>query len=139
MFALPVVPVLYICSNYPIDGKQRKAQYEDGYQEAGYRSAWQVLSNAFTAFVAAFLWNLTYDPQNNLLVRVSSISAPTRIPVATYDQSWCPIVDDPQHTGLTRLFIFAAVGCVDSRLFCRILEICTDTLLAVLVTLWRVN
>ncbi|KAH8826811.1 integral membrane protein DUF92-domain-containing protein [Flagelloscypha sp. PMI_526] len=92
-------------------GKQRKAQYEDGYHEAGYRSAWQVLCNASTALVAAFLWNLTYDPQNNVLVRLASISATPRTPVAIYDtRSWCPVLDDPHSTGLTQIFVFAALG-----------------------------
>ncbi|THG95527.1 hypothetical protein EW026_g6145 [Hermanssonia centrifuga] len=38
-------------------GKELKARLEEGHQEAGYRNAWQVLCNSFSAFLASLLWS----------------------------------------------------------------------------------
>ncbi|KAI6017853.1 integral membrane protein DUF92-domain-containing protein [Pisolithus marmoratus] len=43
-------------------GNKRKAQLEEGFQDAGYRTGWQVLCNSTAAFVAAIVWSMTFTP-----------------------------------------------------------------------------
>lgn len=105
--------------SYHPDGKKRKAKLEDGFQEGGYRTGSQVLSNSAAAVVAAFLWNVLFVPSSihakiahtvglNVTEALSLESTPT------YDRSttgWCPL-DDAVSKGYSRLFLFAVLGCV---------------------------
>ncbi|QRW09926.1 integral membrane family protein [Ceratobasidium sp. AG-Ba] len=43
-------------------GKQLKGSLEEGHNEAGYRSGWQVLCNSFSAFIASSLWAAMFAP-----------------------------------------------------------------------------
>jgi len=45
-------------------GKQLKGNLEEGHDENGYRSAWQVLSNSFAAVVAGCLWAAMFAPDS---------------------------------------------------------------------------
>ncbi|KAL0571985.1 hypothetical protein V5O48_009987 [Marasmius crinis-equi] len=95
-------------------GKQKKAQLEDGYHEAGYRTGWQVVSNAFSAVIACLLWNVLFTPrsfQSRILgqpgVRENLFGLLGARPVEYGD--WCPV--DPSITnGWSRALIFAALG-----------------------------
>ncbi|KAH7880536.1 integral membrane protein DUF92-domain-containing protein [Lentinula edodes] len=103
-------------------GKQRKAQLEDGYHEAGYRSGWQVLSNSFAAFVACVLWNILFSQgslQTSLilvfgtefrdgLINILGLES-QGLPEYGDGGSWCP-VDQQIAGGWSRLFIFATLG-----------------------------
>ncbi|KAJ8081858.1 hypothetical protein PM082_007704 [Marasmius tenuissimus] len=95
-------------------GKQQKAKIEDGYHEAGYRTGWQVLSNAFSAVVACLLWNVLFTPnsfQSRIIgsagVRKSLYGALGVTPVEYGD--WCPI-DSHVAGGWSRTLVFAALG-----------------------------
>lgn len=109
------------------DGKKQKARLEDGYQEAGYRSGWQVLSNSAAAVAAAFLWNAIFVPSSiqarlsrNLGLNVPELLNLGRVP--TYDRGptgWCP-TDVAVSDGLSRLLVFAALGWVAFNLTARL-------------------
>ncbi|KAF9006939.1 integral membrane protein DUF92-domain-containing protein [Cyathus striatus] len=95
-------------------GKKRKAQLEEGYHEAGYRSGWQVLCNSASAFVAAFVWNAVFAPgsvhaklDGILGINVQGLIGIKNAP--RYDASWCP-VDGSIAGGLSRMLLFAALG-----------------------------
>ncbi|EGN97491.1 hypothetical protein SERLA73DRAFT_184220 [Serpula lacrymans var. lacrymans S7.3] len=89
-------------------GKKRKATLEDGYQAAGYRTAWQVLCNSFTAFLAAAAWGILYAPN---VLPWSIIRQFVSVPEATrYDSdSWCPLSPDVTN-GLSRALLFSTLG-----------------------------
>ncbi|EGO23091.1 hypothetical protein SERLADRAFT_471800 [Serpula lacrymans var. lacrymans S7.9] len=91
-------------------GKKRKATLEDGYQAAGYRTAWQVLCNSFTAFLAAAAWGILYAPN---VLPWSIIRQFVSVPEATrYDSdSWCPLSPDVTN-GLSRALLFSTLGYV---------------------------
>jgi len=91
------------------DGKERKARLEDGYQEAGYRSGWQVLCNSLGAVVAAILWNAAFSPQSfqaRLVRRWISVNVGEGI---VADGSWC-VLSGKVGNGWSRRFMFAALG-----------------------------
>ena len=96
-------------------GKDRKARLEDGYHEGGYRSGWQVLSNSFTAFLAAFVWNAAFVPWTihaflGKMIRIDVARRVFRLSEdVIYDGTWCPL-----STGVandwSRILIFTALG-----------------------------
>lgn len=101
-------------------GKKKKAELEDGYHEAGYRSGWQVLSNSFSALLACVLWNTLFSPtslQATLLSLlgpdfVGSLVATLGLTTGTipeYHNDWCPI-DKEIAGGWSRACVFAALG-----------------------------
>ncbi|TFK35853.1 integral membrane family protein [Crucibulum laeve] len=79
-------------------GKKRKAQLEDGFHEAGYRTGWQVMCNSAAAFVAAFVWNVLFFPSGPqgmlaglLNVNVAGALGLRKGSIPTYDsKTWCP-------------------------------------------------
>ncbi|KAJ3825746.1 integral membrane protein DUF92-domain-containing protein [Lentinula raphanica] len=103
-------------------GKLRKAQLEDGYQEAGYRTGWQVLSNSLAAFVACVLWNVFFS-QGSLQATLLSLSGTEirqalvktlglnagDLPEYGDGSAWCPI-DQGIAGGWSRVFIYASLG-----------------------------
>ncbi|KAK7047290.1 hypothetical protein VNI00_006521 [Paramarasmius palmivorus] len=97
-------------------GKKIKAQLEDGYHEAGYRTGWQVMSNGFSAVIASVLWNILFSSSSihahiasQLGVR-SSISQFLDVPNPEYDPNeWCPI-DTHVANGWSRALIYATLG-----------------------------
>lgn len=90
------------------DGKKRKAKLEDGYQEAGYRTGWQVLCNSLSGIAAAVLWNALFVPDSGqawIVRRVVSVEAG-----AVYSETgWCPL-DREIAGGWSRALLFAAMG-----------------------------
>ncbi|PPQ67606.1 hypothetical protein CVT26_006816 [Gymnopilus dilepis] len=100
-------------------GKSKKALLEDGYQEAGYRSGWQVLSNSASALVASFVWNAVFAPKSvqaaiaDLLgidvgYRLLGLKTPVRA-YDTSDRGWCPL-DGSVADGWSRALMLASLG-----------------------------
>ncbi|KAH7923580.1 hypothetical protein BV22DRAFT_1015152 [Leucogyrophana mollusca] len=89
-------------------GKKRKAQLEDGFQDAGYRTAWQVLCNSFTAFIASAVWSILFAPDAlpwSLLKNSIHISRT----VIYNGDDWCPLSPSVSG-GLSRALMFATLG-----------------------------
>ncbi|KAJ7581611.1 integral membrane protein DUF92-domain-containing protein [Mycena floridula] len=72
-------------------GKNRKALLEEGYEENGYRTGWQVLSNSFSALICCVLWNFWFSPH------WFDVAAPQ-----------CLV----EQNTMSRVFVFGALGCV---------------------------
>ncbi|KAF9466690.1 integral membrane protein DUF92-domain-containing protein [Collybia nuda] len=85
-------------------GKKRKVGYEEGYQEAGYRSGWQVLCNSLSALIAASVWNATYVPGSVQAHILSGLVKPEGR--AYTPNGWCVVGDDKWSRGL----VFATLG-----------------------------
>jgi len=84
-------------------GRLRKSQLEEGYHEAGYRSAWQVLCNSFAAFIASILWNCLFASDS-----IPSVLLKTLYDFKTFPYTgngWCPM-----DISYSRALIFAALG-----------------------------
>ena len=99
-----------------LGGKDRKARLEDGHQEAGYRSGWQVLSNSVSALVVACLWNTIFAPfsihariANWLGLHVSSMVLGINYPEVYDAQNWCPL-SESIGGGWSRMLVFASLG-----------------------------
>jgi uncharacterized membrane protein len=93
-------------------GKKRKAQLEDDYQDAGYRSGAQVLCNSFTALLASGIWCLAFAPDIFPWSLVNSYIHPGSVLLETVsyqDGQWCPL-DITVSSGLSRAVMFAALG-----------------------------
>lgn len=86
-----------LTANILTDGKKKKAQLEEGYEEYGYRSGWQVLSNSFSGLVCCVLWNAVYAPR--------SLQA-WLVPIAWKE----PLTGCPVAGGWSRVFIMGALG-----------------------------
>ncbi|KAL4071982.1 integral membrane protein DUF92-domain-containing protein [Scleroderma citrinum] len=89
-------------------GKKRKAQLEEGFQDAGYRNGWQVLCNSIAAFIATVLWSVTFAPNILPWSWLASVLGLSRGPL--YDgESWCPLsatISD----GLSRALLYIVLG-----------------------------
>jgi uncharacterized membrane protein len=92
-------------------GKALKSKLEDGHQEAGYRSAWQVLCNSFTAFVASLVWNgLFIDPKSRSVVSIVSSILPADLLSRgrVYEpDAWCAL---SASSGWSRYLLFFTLG-----------------------------
>lgn len=85
-------------------GKELKAKLEEGHQEAGYRSAVQVLCNSFSALVAALFWKATFEPGSwisQVFEGIMSSSEPYN------SAQWCAV--SPTH-GKSRALLFVMLG-----------------------------
>ncbi|EKM77260.1 hypothetical protein AGABI1DRAFT_115410 [Agaricus bisporus var. burnettii JB137-S8] len=90
VFGITLIGFYLIGSRATKYGKQRKAKLEEGYQEAGYRSGWQVLCNSVCGVAAAVMWNAMFGVE--------------------YDSSkWCPL-DREVGNGWSRMLLFVALG-----------------------------
>ncbi|KIJ67257.1 hypothetical protein HYDPIDRAFT_84225 [Hydnomerulius pinastri MD-312] len=89
-------------------GKQRKAQLEQGFQDAGYRTGWQVLCNSLAAFVASIIWSVTFTPSVLPWSLFAHAVDTPRGPIYTSD-SWCPL-SPTVSSGLSRALIFVTLG-----------------------------
>ncbi|KAF8966823.1 integral membrane protein DUF92-domain-containing protein [Flammula alnicola] len=118
VFGVALIGFYLVGSRATKYGKKRKAQLEDGYQEAGYRTGWQVLCNSASAFVAAFLWNAAFEPTSihAAIANVVGINVRTSLlhlkyPVI-YDRSvdgWCPL-SGAIANGWSRALVLASLG-----------------------------
>lgn len=81
---------------------------EDGFQEAGYRTAWQVLCNSFSAFVAAVIWSVLFAPGS--IPHVVAIYAGFEADTVPYmSGGWCPLSPGTAN-GASRALVFAVLG-----------------------------
>ncbi|TDL23380.1 hypothetical protein BD410DRAFT_820772 [Rickenella mellea] len=106
-FGVSLIVFYLIGSRATKMGKNLKEFLEEGHQEAGYRSAWQVLCNSFTAFVATLLWIAMFT--NNSVI--SSIIPHVLIPkVAPFTpETWCPIALN-YGDGWSRYLLYLTLG-----------------------------
>ncbi|KAL4071988.1 integral membrane protein DUF92-domain-containing protein [Scleroderma citrinum] len=101
--------VFYLLASWATKyGHKRKAQLEEGFQDAGYRTGWQVLCNSMSAFIAAIVWSVTFAPNVfpwSLLVSVLELP---KAPL--YDgASWCPL-SATISGGLSRALLYVVLG-----------------------------
>jgi len=107
-FGVSLIMFYLIGSRATKVGKSRKAQLEEGHQEAGYRSASQVFCNSSSALAATLLWSAAFVP-NSLASQLlpSLLVVPGRPYIST---EWCPI--SPQVTsGWSRALVLVSLGC----------------------------
>lgn len=109
-FGVALIAFYLIGSKATKVGKELKAKLEEGHQEAGYRSAAQVLCNSLSAFVASLLWTAYFVPGS-----VTSQMLGNMTPIKRYDHAkWCP-VSPPQSAHLSKALLFVTLGCVYSQ------------------------
>jgi len=85
-------------------GKKRKAKLEEDYNEAGYRTGWQVLCNSMTAFLAVMLWDASFVPEGIHASLARSVGFSTSGLVYAPDL-WCPT-----SSSQSRLLFFMVLG-----------------------------
>ncbi|KAH7886648.1 integral membrane protein DUF92-domain-containing protein [Phlebopus sp. FC_14] len=89
-------------------GKRRKAQLEEGFQDAGNRTGWQVVCNSLVAFIASIVWSSTFAPDVLPWSLVAHTLRTPRGPVYVSD-SWCPM-SPTVFDGWSRALVFATLG-----------------------------
>jgi len=90
-------------------GKSLKGTLEEGFHEAGYRSAWQVLCNSFAAFIATVIWSLKFAPNSAPWVVASMLRLDGAETRSYTPYEWCPLA--PQVSdGASRGLLFATLG-----------------------------
>lgn len=98
--------------SYTSDGKKLKLTLEEGFHEAGYRSAAQVFCNSFAAFLAALSWSALYAPNSIpwIITRKLELGGVATLSRSRYyaPDEWCPLLPGPD--GVSRALIFAALG-----------------------------
>ncbi|KDR66176.1 hypothetical protein GALMADRAFT_81162 [Galerina marginata CBS 339.88] len=118
VFGVTLIGFYLVGSRATKYGKNRKALLEDGYQEGGYRSAWQVLCNSASALVASVLWNAAFAPTSvqaagaRLLgvdVAALVLHLNNTTPYDTSDKGWCP-ASTTVADGWSRALMFASLG-----------------------------
>lgn len=106
-FGISLIVFYLVGSRATKVGKNRKAQLEEGHQEAGYRSAEQVLCNSFTALIATLLWSATFVP-NSLASQL--LPSELVIPGRPYSSTeWCPLSAQVTH-GWSRALLLLSLG-----------------------------
>ncbi|KAG8851035.1 hypothetical protein FRB96_009517 [Tulasnella sp. 330] len=93
-------------------GKALKSSLEEGHEEAGYRNASQVISNSFTALIAACTWSLFYTPYVFFPSIFWKLIGQTTgsLPTSLYNSDvWCA-VDPNAYGGQSRKLVFLALG-----------------------------
>lgn len=105
-FGVTLIVFYLVGSRATKAGKELKARLEEGHEEAGYRSATQVLCNSLPAFVASILWSAAFVPSSV----ASSILSNTVSPQQAYDFArWCPLTP-PLATRHSRALLFVTLG-----------------------------
>ncbi|KIJ37584.1 hypothetical protein M422DRAFT_231645 [Sphaerobolus stellatus SS14] len=86
-------------------GKKLKGQLEADHAAEGYRNIWQVISNAFSAFIASILWSALFV-ENSLWSKLLPESVVSHASPFNIDQQ-CPVsLSNPY----SRFLIFSALG-----------------------------
>jgi uncharacterized membrane protein len=94
---------------------KHKRTLEEGFDDGGRRSAWQVLCNSFSAFVAAILWSAYFvRPERDVYSWAASsvveMAGYAPLTIKTYDPTkWCAI-SPANGGGWSRALIFVALG-----------------------------
>lgn len=89
VFGVSLISFYLIGSRATKVGKERKALLEEGHQEAGYRTAWQVLCNSCTAFLASLLWTSLFA-KSSLITNALPNNLSSRSELYVSD-IWCPL------------------------------------------------
>ncbi|KAL6308589.1 integral membrane protein DUF92-domain-containing protein [Sparassis latifolia] len=106
VFGVSLIVFYLVGSRATKIGKQLKATLEDGHQEAGYRSAAQVLCNSLSALVASILWSAFFVPKS----LASFVLAGAFEPQKPYEfAQWCPLTP-PESAAWSRPLLFVTVG-----------------------------
>jgi len=110
VFGVTLIAFYLIGSKATKVGKSLKAKLEEGHQEAGHRTAWQVLCNSFTAAVACTLWATMFHAHS----WHSKILSPFLLPYLGHPVlhtiiSWCPLASEKEILR-SRTLIFAFLG-----------------------------
>ncbi|CCM00142.1 uncharacterized protein FIBRA_02169 [Fibroporia radiculosa] len=106
VFGASLVVFYLIGSRATKVGKQLKASLEEAHQEAGYRTAAQVLCNSASAFAASQLWSAFFVPGSVLGTILSNALSP-QMP---YDLvRWCPLTP-PASASWSRPLLFMSLG-----------------------------
>jgi hypothetical protein len=97
-------------------GKALKRNYEEGYEDAGYRDWTQVLCNSGSAMACAVLWACLFAPGwlgglEEPLGRILGVQA--RKDAVYWSREWCP-VSPGVGSGLSRACLFGTLGYVHS-------------------------
>jgi len=90
-------------------GKERKAKIEQGHAEAGYRDGWQVLSNSFTALIAASAWGVLFTPRSLHSHLYQASVAPAQFLPTWSNDGWCAALP-PSASGWSRTLLFVSLG-----------------------------
>ncbi|TFY67730.1 hypothetical protein EVJ58_g1436 [Rhodofomes roseus] len=105
-FGVSLITFYLVGSRATKVGKQLKTQFEDGHQEAGYRSAAQVLCNSASAFAAGLAWSALFV-RGSVLGGVLGDALPPQVP---YDfDEWCPLTP-PASASWSRPLLFVLLG-----------------------------
>ncbi|KAF8321358.1 hypothetical protein DL93DRAFT_2093979 [Clavulina sp. PMI_390] len=94
----------------------KKKLSEDGNEEAGYRNAWQVLCNSFSALVAGTIWSVLLYPDSLQATLIRPLYSAPLVDQTTFVSSWCPpsLFSSISHSvnvvPISRALIFAALG-----------------------------
>ena len=98
------------------------AQLEEGHQEAGYRTASQVLCNSCSALIGSLLWAASYVPDSAASLLLPRLLV---VPGEPYNSDkWCPLSIDVTF-GWSRALLFLALGLVPST---SVMWFCLDEL-----------
>ncbi|KAF8634316.1 hypothetical protein AX15_000977 [Amanita polypyramis BW_CC] len=100
-FGIGLIAFYFTGSRATRYGKKKKAQVEEGYHEAGYRSSWQVLCNSICALIATTLWNIYFVPGGAHAYLGQSH--------AYGEELWCP-TDKDVGGGLSRMLFYVVLG-----------------------------
>lgn len=106
VFGVSLIVFYLVGSRATKVGKNIKSHLEEGHHEAGYRTAWQVLCNSLSAFVASIIWQSLFHDAS-LKISPNNLG----IIIKRYDaSSWCAF--DAADSIWSRRLVLAALGCV---------------------------
>ncbi|KIM87712.1 hypothetical protein PILCRDRAFT_3476 [Piloderma croceum F 1598] len=108
-FGISLIVFYLIGSRATKYGKSLKATLEEGFHEAGYRSAWQVLCNSFAAFIATVIWSVLFAPRSIPWTVASALKLGVAETSLYAPDEWCPLSRDVSD-GASRALLFATLG-----------------------------
>ncbi|KAL5500872.1 hypothetical protein ACEPAH_9259 [Sanghuangporus vaninii] len=106
-FGVSLIVFYLVGSRATKAGKSTKANLEEGHQEAGYRTAQQVLCNSFSAFLATVLWTALFVPGTYLAQYLPSWIEENGEPYSADD--WCSLSASHGH-GWSRFLLLITLG-----------------------------
>jgi uncharacterized membrane protein len=113
-FAVSLILFYLIGSRATKVGKAIKQGYEEGYVDAGYRDAWQVLCNATSAFAASALWSTAFvdgerDVFSTFWAVIGEFSGTRPRKELYVSENWCALSPTAAE-GYSRALLFATLG-----------------------------
>ncbi|OCB87815.1 hypothetical protein A7U60_g5139 [Sanghuangporus baumii] len=106
-FGVSLIVFYLVGSRATKAGKSTKAKLEEGHQEAGYRTAQQVLCNSFSAFLATVLWTALFVPGTYLAQYLPGWIEEKGEPYSADD--WCPLSSSRGY-GWSRFLLLIILG-----------------------------